>query len=132
VPIAQLAPCFKNKLHLSPRCISLDSVNTKVVSVNIRVMRKRRRKETFSDRFWLDKDGNLSILQKPNTPILIWVASVAIQILLGVGNPISEVSKVIGSISLVIWAILEVYSGVSYFRKLLGAFVLILMAFVYL
>ena len=100
--------------------------------VNIRVMRKRRRKETFGDRFWLDKDGNLSILQKPNTPILVWVASVAIQILLGVGNPISEVSKAIGSISLVIWAILEVYSGVSYFRKLLGAFVLILMAFVYL
>lgn len=95
-------------------------------------MKKRRRKETFSDRFWLDKEGNLSILQKPNIALTAWIASVFIQILLGVGNPISEVAKAIGSACIAIWAIMEVYSGVSYFRKLLGVFVLILMAFVYL
>ena len=94
-------------------------------------MKKRRRKETFSDRFWLDKDGNLAIFQKPNIPLIIWIASVLIQILLGVGSPISQFSKVVGAISIAIWAILEAYSGVCYFRKLLGWFVLILMAFIY-
>lgn len=95
-------------------------------------MKKRRRKETFSDRFWLDKDGKLSITQKPNIPLIIWAVSILIQIALGVGNPISEVAKIIGSISIAVWAVMEVYSGVSYFRKLLGLFILILMAFVYL
>jgi len=94
-------------------------------------VKKRRRKETFSDRFWLDKDGNLAIFQKPNIPLIIWIASVLIQILLGVGSPISQFSKVVGAISIAIWAILEAYSGVCYFRKLLGWFVLILMAFIY-
>lgn len=95
-------------------------------------MKKRKRKETFSDRFWLDKDGNLSVVQKPNLPLIIWAASIIIQIVLGVGNPISTSVKIIGSVALLIWAILEVYSGVSYFRKLIGLCVLIIMAFVYI
>lgn len=95
-------------------------------------MKKRKRKETFSDRFWLDKDGNLSVAQKPNLPLIIWALSIGVQIVLGVGSPISGVVKIIGSIAILIWAILEVYSGVSYFRKLLGLCVLIIMAFVYI
>lgn len=95
-------------------------------------MKKRKRKETFSDRFWLDKDGNLSVAQKPNLPLIIWALSIGVQIVLGVGSPISGVVKIIGSIAILIWAILEAYSGVSYFRKLLGLCVLIIMAFVYI
>lgn len=95
-------------------------------------MRKRKRKETFSDRFWLDKDGNLSIIQKPNLLLTVWAATVMVQILLGASNQLSQISKAIGAVSLLIWAILEAIKGVSYFRQLLGIFVLILMAFIYL
>jgi hypothetical protein len=95
-------------------------------------MKKRRRKETFSDRFWLDKDGKLAIWQRPNLPLIIWIATILVQIVLGASNQLSQISKALGAISLLIWAILEAFRGVCYFRQLLGVFVLLLMALIYL
>lgn len=96
------------------------------------VVRKRKRKETFSDRFWLDREGRLAVWQRPNLPLIVWLLTIAIQIVLGASNQISQYSKAVGAISLLVWAVLEAYKGVCYFRQLLGVFVIILMALIYL
>ncbi len=95
-------------------------------------MRKRKRKETFGDRFWLDGEGKLTIWQRPNVPLIIWIVTIFVQIVFGASSQLSQISKAIGAISLIIWALLEMIRGDSYFRQLLGIFVLILMAFMYL
>ncbi len=95
-------------------------------------MKKRRRKETFSDRFWLDKQGRLSVWQKPNIFLTAWLVTLLIQIALGASNSVSNIARIIGTVSIAIWALLEVIKGVSYFRQTLGACVLVLMAFIYL
>lgn len=80
-------------------------------------------KRSFWDKFWEDKNGRLAIWQKPNALLIIWAVSVAIQILLGSGR-ISDVVRIIGTVSIAIWALLEIISGSSYFRRILGACVL--------
>ncbi len=69
--------------------------------------------------FWEDKTGRLVIWQSPNIWLSVWFISMIINWIMS--------NKILGYISLVsltIWAILEIFKGVNYFRRLLGLVVL--------
>lgn len=74
--------------------------------------------KTF-DKFLRDKRGHIVIGQRPNLPIVVWaVCAVASRLLHN-----QTIGK-IGSIALIIWAVLELGWGVNYFRRGLGLVVL--------
>jgi hypothetical protein len=83
------------------------------------------RRKSFSDKFWHDKHGNFVVWQRPNVLLIIWLAAIVLTVIL----PDSVVQRGIGEIAeivIVLWAILELFRGSSYFRRLLGFCVLLL------
>jgi hypothetical protein len=73
--------------------------------------------------FVKDKHGKVVIWQVPNFPIVAWaVFTLAGRIAQG---PLHDIFLACGSISLLIWACLEIISGASYFRRTLGLVVLV-------
>jgi hypothetical protein len=78
----------------------------------------------FVKKAFYDEHGNLALFQFPNAPIIIW----ALAALAGHIFTSSWPHKIFSFISLfaiIIWALLEIFSGVSYFRRALGLIVLV-------
>ncbi len=78
----------------------------------------------FLDNFFRDKNGEIVIAQPPNLPILIWGAASLSQLVFKTGQ-INFGLDVLATGSLFVWAILELFQGVNYFRRTLGLVVLI-------
>jgi len=81
--------------------------------------------QSFSEKFWHDKRGNVVVLQRPNIPGLVWVIGFALTIML----PDSSFERYISALSeiaIIVWAVMEVGWGVNNFRRLLGVCVLLL------
>lgn len=76
-------------------------------------------------KFFADKDGRLVLWQRPNVPLAIWIVFTVLSHLLHPGN-LRNTSQLISHAAIIVWAGLEVISGVSYFRRTLGAIVLVL------
>ena len=79
----------------------------------------------FWDRFWLDKHGNFVVWQKPNIYLIVWFVSFLIYQLFhapAIRVPFSWIA--FGAI--IIWSILEMKSGVNYFRRFMGLLVFLL------
>jgi hypothetical protein len=77
------------------------------------------------DKIWKDEQGKRVIYQWPNVWIIIWAACYIVAIL----HSSKTVASVLGHVaaaSLVIWALLEIFRGVNYFRRSLGFIVLVL------
>lgn len=72
------------------------------------------------DRFFKDKDGNVVLGQPPNAPILLWAVLLVANLFLHNSHV-----AMVQSAFLFTWAYLEFTQGVNYFRKMLGAVVLI-------
>jgi len=92
--------------------------------------RPRRRPRSFSQKFWEDPQGNVVIWQKPNRFLLTWLIGTILTWVL----PFGSLTKFIGLvtlIALIIWAVLEVYSGADYFRRLLGLLILLALLIVH-
>ena len=83
------------------------------------------------DKIWKDKRGKVVIWQNPNPFLIGWAALTFASLF--VSGRLANVLSILGSIFLVIWSLLEIFSGVNYFRRALGLFVLILsvMSFVH-
>ena len=79
------------------------------------------------DKFWKDKDGKLAIWQFPNWPLTFWAIFMFIAITFH--GTLSRTSSFIAFVALLIWSVMEIAKGDSYFRRLLGAIVLIAMMF---
>lgn len=75
------------------------------------------------DRFWKDGQGNYVIYQTPNLWLVAWAIVTFISLFI-VGRA-SMVLSSIGLIFLAVWSVLEITAGVNYFRRLLGAVVII-------
>lgn len=71
-----------------------------------------------------DKNGDIVIAQRPNLPIVIWLATIALRLIVTEAS-YKTTLDVVGTLALAIWAFLELVSGVNTFRKLLGLCVLI-------
>lgn len=73
---------------------------------------------------WLFKDlhgrnGKYIIAEAPNAPLVIFMVFIILSVILYPGF-FQKTSAIIAYVSLVIWGILEVRSGRSRFRRLLG------------
>jgi hypothetical protein len=79
---------------------------------------------TFIDNFFRDSDGQFVIGQPPNLPILIWGGASLSQLIFKTGQ-INFGLDILASGALFVWAILEIFEGVNYFRRSLGLLVLI-------
>ncbi len=66
------------------------------------------------------KNGNIVIGQKPNWPIILWFF-----LMLGGAVFNRGILTSLSAMFLAIWAILELFEGVNYFRRLLGLTVLL-------
>src|SRR4051812_34543358 len=76
-------------------------------------------------RFFRNPDtGELVIFQMPNIPLWIFLACTAVRLAFHPHGTAGVVVSVIGTASLVVWAVLEIARGDSPFRRVLGAVVL--------
>lgn len=79
-------------------------------------------------RLFQTKDGSYVYGQAPNIPILVWlVATILARISLFAS--IRETLELLATLSLAVWAILEVLFGVNMFRRILGSTVLFFIIF---
>jgi hypothetical protein len=74
---------------------------------------------------WLfkTKDNKFVIGQKPNLPITVWFVFLALGII--TNDDTSTIFMFGSTISLIVWAMLELYNGVNNFRRILGFSVLV-------
>jgi hypothetical protein len=89
------------------------------------------RKQSFSNRFWNDKHGNFVVWQKPSALLWTWAVATALNIILPDGMLV-RITSLIGGIAIFVWAVLELGWGVNYFRRTLGACILLLFLASYL
>ncbi len=75
------------------------------------------------DRIWKDKNGKIAVWQMPNAWLIGWAAITTISLLF-TRRP-ADILSAIASVSLLIWSLLEIFRGASYFRRLLGAVILL-------
>lgn len=75
------------------------------------------------DRMWKNDRGDVVIWQTPNAWLIGWAVLTVLSLL--VSGRLADILSVAGSGVLIIWSLLEIFKGDSYFRRLLGLVVLI-------
>jgi len=83
------------------------------------------RNQSFSEKFWHDKHGHFVAWQKPNVFLWVWIAATVVSIIMST-NSLERGISFIGGIAILIWAALELFRGVDYFRRTLGFCVILL------
>lgn len=81
-----------------------------------------RHRRSLWDRIWKDEAGNVVLWQMPNKPIWVWVGFTLLSLFFS--GKTADVFGGIASIALIIWALLEIFQGVNYFRRALGLLIL--------
>ena len=76
------------------------------------------------DRIWKDRRGRVVIWQTPNVFLIAWAVLTVISLFFN--GHTADVISVAGSVALIVWAALELFKGVNYFRRVLGLVILIL------
>lgn len=87
--------------------------------------------ETHSplSRFFRNPDtGDVVVFQMPNVPLWVFLAATAARLLLSPHGAVGTAISVVSTISLIVWAVLEVARGESPFRRVLGGAVLLAVA----
>lgn len=75
-------------------------------------------------RFFRDDTGDVVVMQRPNLPIVVWFLASLARWVLHPDGAWRTALAVVGTGALVVWAVLEVVSGASPFRRVLGGVVL--------
>lgn len=75
--------------------------------------------------FFTDKHDKIVLTQAPNLPLIGWAVSTALDKVLR-SDSLSRGFSSLGTSLLLMWAYLEVSSGASLFRRLLGSAVAVL------
>ena len=75
-------------------------------------------------KFVNDKNGKPAMAQRPNVPIILWAVLALLTRLVHVA-PWHGIVSVGSTLALTVWAALEIGLGASYFRRTLGALVLV-------
>jgi hypothetical protein len=86
---------------------------------------KGNKSKTFISKAFYDKDGHLILFQVPNVPLILCLISAILGMVL-TGIP-QTVAILIFNASFLSWAILELTTGVNYFRRSLGLIAIIYM-----
>ena len=79
---------------------------------------------TLFDKTFRDRQGAVVIAQPPNLPLWTWIVATLLKFVFTKGA-IFEALDAIAFGSLFTWAWLELFEGVNYFRRALGAIVMI-------
>lgn len=74
-------------------------------------------------KFFTDKNGSIVVFQRPNLPIIAWLLFLGLAKIWQTGRWHSVFSAA-STISLIFWALIEIFWGASYFRRVLGVIVL--------
>ena len=78
------------------------------------------------NRFFRDPEtGRQTVVQLPNAPLWGWLAATLVRIVLHPSGTTGSVVSAVGTLSLAIWAVLELARGDSPFRRVLGGLVLV-------
>ena len=80
-------------------------------------------KQTFADKCYKDKTDRIVLWQAPNLPIIIWAVAALLSRLVEQGAA-HKVFILAAFLAIVIWALMEIFQGVNYFRRTLGLVVL--------
>jgi hypothetical protein len=64
--------------------------------------------------------GRTTIVQWPNAPLWVWIASTLLRRLTPVSGGLDDLLRIAALVGLAVWAALEVWSGVNPWRRLLG------------
>lgn len=79
---------------------------------------------SFWDKLWRDKDGHLSLIELPNIPLafaaLFWIISIVMP-----AGKFKSGAEILNFGFLFTWAWLEIKTGKSYFRRILGCVILL-------
>lgn len=74
--------------------------------------------------FFKDKDGKVILSQPPNPPILLWFGFSVVAHYINI-EYIKNGFNELAAAALFLWAYLEITQGVNYFRRTLGAIVML-------
>lgn len=69
--------------------------------------------------------GKIVIAQAPNPPLWTYIAATAVRLLLHPSGTAGTVVSVVSTAALVVWSLLEIASGSSPFRRVVGSVVLL-------
>lgn len=70
------------------------------------------------------KTGRVVIAQRPNLPLVIFLVTVVVRVVLHPQGDAGRVVRTVGVVSIVWWSVDEILRGASPFRRVLGAVVL--------
>jgi len=82
------------------------------------------KRASFIDKCFKAPNGKQGLWQTPNAPLIVWFVALILGKLLD-GKP-ADFMQAVQFGAIFTWAWLEVFQGVSYFRRALGAVVLVL------
>lgn len=82
------------------------------------------KKTTIFDKLFRDANGKVVIWQNPNIPLLGWIVFTALGLIIKHGAAHTGFHR-LAEASLFTWAYLEIRSGKSLFRRILGCIVLV-------
>lgn len=86
--------------------------------------REQVRQQDLWDKFWKDKTGRIVVWQRPNVWLIAWVVLTLVSLFLN--GVVSNIIWYVALADLALWAVLEMWKGVNYLRRLLGLIVLVL------
>ena len=78
------------------------------------------------DRFITDKDGKSTVIQMPNLPLIGWAVFGLLSFVIAKGTPHRGLQN-LSRAALFTWAYLEIRSGDSPFRRILGVVVMLML-----
>lgn len=81
-------------------------------------------KQTFTEKCYKDSSGNVVLAQRPNTPIIVWAIATLFSKIIPEGNAL-VLLQLIAFGSIFTWAWMELFSGDTYIRRLLGLGILV-------
>lgn len=76
------------------------------------------------EKIFKDKHGNIVLAQWPNLPIIVWLITTLLRHFYKSGH-FSNILGFTAFVSITFWALLELFTGVNYFRRSLGLIVLL-------
>lgn len=77
------------------------------------------------DKFWKDSRGKIVIWQRPNSLLIAWIGFTLVSLFAPRGSA-ESIFWWASQAALGGWSLLEITRGVNYFRRLLGAVVLVI------
>ncbi len=77
--------------------------------------------DSLWDKVWKDTSGKVVVWQWPNRWLIAWAVLTGLS--LALNGRAADICSTAGSVALLAWSALEIFKGVNYFRRALGALV---------